>query len=138
VTAGGERPHRPTLDVAGPEHEVAAAGEDRLQESGVVADPVLEVAVLDEHDLARRVAEALPDRVALAARLALQHEGDARVLGVGLHHVAGAVVRVALDDHHLEIDAGERCVEYRVEHLRDGAALVVHGQDDTQGRACGG
>ena len=51
--------------VAAAEHEVGVPAYDRSEQRGIVGERVLEIGVLDQHDVTGRVRGALAHRVAL-------------------------------------------------------------------------
>ena len=91
---------------------------------------VLEVGVLDEHEVAGDVLEAGADRGALPAVLGVRDDLDGAVAELGEHGV-GAVVAAVVHDDELAV---ERQLDdpHAAQDLDDGVALVVHGHDDRE------
>src|SRR3546814_20899858 len=66
---------------AGAEHDVGGAGHDRTHHRAELARVVLEVGVLDDHDLSGRLGDAPPQRGPLAPVRALLDDPPPRLAG---------------------------------------------------------
>jgi hypothetical protein len=125
-----EDAHRLAGGPAAPEDEVGLTREQRGEDDGVFVDSVLEVTILDQHDVARGVLEALTHGGALAPGRVLQDQLDARPPCVPPHDVPAPVGGVALHNDQLDIDVREleRCD--LVQDGGNGGGLVVDREDD--------
>ena len=127
---------------AGAVHDVGLALEDRGQELRVVARVVLEVRVLDQHDVSGRLGEAAPERGALALVGLLVEDPDLVLLvrrpesprlgELGLEPaevVSSAVLGAIVDDDDLLRNRGRLDA---LENLGEREPLVVDGDDDRE------
>ena len=111
--------------------DIRVAPDDRGEHPRVVARVVLEIAVLDQDDVARRRLDARPKRRALAdvhRREAEQHPAGRAEL---LHDSRRAIRRSVVDDNHLALaSARQRRAEHTLEDQPERRLLVVNRDDD--------
>ena len=110
-----------------PEHDVGASGANELGELRVLLGRVLEIGVLNDHQIAGDGRKAAPQRRSLAAvaRLAQQHEPA--FLLQPLQDLRRAVGRPVVDDDQLDPQLDG---EHATNDLLDRVALVEHRHDD--------
>jgi len=113
-------------------HHLGPTGQDRPQQDRVVGRVVLEVGVLDQQDIAGRMAQALADGGALALVARQQVQVEVAPRGLLAQDIAGAVGREVVDDDDLLLDVAEVDRPYLIEQRRDGIFLVVAGDDDRE------
>ena len=109
-------------------HDVGEIGGERLDEVVVLGRVVLEIGVLDEHEVGGGEREARAQRSSLALVAILQHDADTLV-GDADEQVTGAVGRAVVDDD----DLGDPWrFEHALDQRDDRRLLVVAGHDDSK------
>ena len=121
-----QHPVRPARQEPRAVDDVGDVGCQRLDEVVVLGRVVLEVGVLDEHELGGGEREAGAQRRALALVVVVEHDADTLV-GHTDEQVAGAVGRAIVDDEDL---GDPRRFEHALDERHDGRVLVVAGHDD--------
>ena len=108
--------------------DVGDIGGERLEEVVVLGRVVLEIGVLDEHEVGGGQREAGPERGSLALVAIVQHDPHA-LIGDTDEQVPGAVGRAVVDDD----DLGDPWrLEHALDQRDDRRLLVVAGHDDRQ------
>src|SRR5580765_969963 len=115
-------------------HDVGGAGQNRCQQPAILARVELQIGVLNEEDVARRLVESEPDGGALSEidlAVVRLHSRIADPLA-RVDSPARAVARAIVRDDDLFFYHAEIHVEYAVDDFADRLLFVVHGDDDRQ------
>ena len=93
-------------------HDLCLPAEHRRQQLRPILGVVLEVGVLDQHEIAGHVLEAGADRRALAT-VPLVGDHPHRAVAELPQYVAGAVGAAVVDDQNLALDGGSSTARMR-------------------------
>src|SRR5215467_112079 len=102
--------------------DVGVAATDELDEVGILLRRVLEVGILDDHDVAGHLVEARTQRRALALVRRLQHEREPQLALQALKKLPRAVRRSIVDDDQLD---AKGYGHHATDDFVDGVTLVV-------------
>ena len=111
--------------------DVGPAGANELDERRILLGRILEIGVLNEHDVAGHLREPGAQRRALAAVLRLQDQREAALALELLQQIARPIARPIIDDD--ELDA-QRHGQHAADDLLDRVNLVVGGHHDRHER----
>ena len=118
-------------EVAGAVDHIGLAPDDRLDQARVVLGVVLEIGVLDDHDLAARLRQRGADRRPLAAVPLVEAGPDRQAGGELGQDLARAVARAVVHHDDLLVD---RHRQHAPQQRFQGGVLVVNRDEDGKER----